>query len=140
ELKQKFFPMVIFSKFKKRGVLGLYNYLKRANFGLRMEIVTGDVEAEDRQPIFDAFNRGEIAILFICKIGRRGLDLLGCKSIWLIEGFDSGGEKRQTISRALRWGKIESQSAPPVEVFELISIFPIKSITKKDIEELTNLI
>jgi superfamily II DNA or RNA helicase len=124
EKRAKTFPMIIFSKFKKRGVVGFNKLLAKLGLKMNTIIMTGDTSSNDRSIHCDAFNRGEIPAFMISRIGRRGLDLFGCKTMFLLEIPDSRGEEEQTISRVLRWGKREAQKAEAIEVISTLSTFP----------------
>jgi hypothetical protein len=134
EDRKKNFPIVVFSRFKNRGIYALEKQMKKAKgiSSLRVKSMVGETSNDERAKICADFNSGLIDVLRISKIGRRGLDLLNTKSIIMMEVADSAGEEAQTIARAVRWGKAESQKAEPIQVVRLISTFPDKAPTMQE--------
>jgi superfamily II DNA or RNA helicase len=124
EKRKQTFPMIVFSKFKKRGVVGYNKKLNKLGLEMRRVIMTGDTSGKDRGIYCNNFNHGDLDAMLISKIGRRGLDLTGCRTMVMFEVADSKGEEEQTIARCVRWGKKEAQSAPPINIYRPISTFP----------------
>lgn len=132
EERGKNFPMIIVSRFKKRGVVGFHKLLEKEKLNLNIVLMTGDTKTDFRANHCDDFNLGKIDVFMISKIGRRGLDLVGAKSMVLMEIPDSEGEQNQTIARCLRYGKKEAQNAEAIKIYRLISTFPLKPPTSAE--------
>jgi len=134
------FPMIIFSKFKKRGVIAMRKKILEKKLKLKVAILTGDTPKDERDEVCNRFNRGEIDILLLSKVGRRGLNLTGCKTIVILEIPDSDGEKRQTIARCLRWGLKEQQIAAAIHIWEMNGVFPVDPPTAEEIKHIHGLL
>ena len=99
--------------------------------------MTGKLPSKQRDPIFKAYNRGEIDILFLSNVGGLGLHLMHTVAFHLAEVSENLESQNQATGRVIRYGshvplkktvssmiQEEKLQRPEVLLFHYISIFP----------------
>jgi len=94
------------------------------SLAIKSEVITGDTKAEDRQPIVDAFNRGDFQYLIANpSCAGEGLNVFCPYAIYFSRSYKLG-ERIQSLGRHHR---------PGAEIFENITIIDL--VAKDTVEE-----
>jgi len=66
-------------------------------------IISGAVPSEERSTILSAYNSGDqIKVLLVSSVGAEGLDLKGCRNVFIIEPYWNDARLSQIKARAIR--------------------------------------
>ncbi len=133
------FPQIIYSNYLDNGIKGVHARLKRKRPDLRIDIATGTTKTADREAKRQAFNHGELDLLFLSRIGNASLDFHSCTALHLIEQFDNLAGEEQAVGRVRRFGghKADKNGIPTVIIFKYISTFPnLEEISEEQKQEI----
>ena len=119
------YPQVIYSAFDD-GLLTPLSERIAARFQVRVRILTGKTPSKDRKPLLDSYNRGDVDVLLICKVGCEGLDLFfPTVALHLMEPQTNTPEESQIIGRVRRYTKeARPNGVEPIAVVRYKGIFP----------------
>lgn len=114
------YKIVIYSQFKEHGI-----HLIMQKTTVPYAVVSGDTKVSERQKIVNAYNSGEINVLFITKAGGEGLDLKGTDAIFIMEPTWNENNSEQIIARAIRYKShvLRPPNRQKVKVIHLIHSF-----------------
>ena len=119
---------IIYSNWRDFGVKPISDELKAKKISFR--IFTGTTPVRERQDIVDSFNRDEFNVLVITKAGGEGLDLVGVKSVIILDPTWNDAGLQQVIGRAIRYNSHEH--LPPkerqVNVYMLVLVAPLNEL------------
>jgi hypothetical protein len=116
------------------GLIAISKCLKSKLPTLRIEMVSGQTPLSKRQPIFDAFVRGELDVLGLCKVGTVGVNLDGrTNAFFLFDQGDTAQDDSQSFGRVARMDKKRDfRKETPIRVYRYISTFPKTSMTPEE--------
>lgn len=120
------FPQVVYSRFKANLLKPLSDRISK-HFGVTTRILTGDTPAKERQPLLDAYNRGEISVLLICSVGSEGLDLTApTTAMHLLEPQHNIPEEQQIFGRVVRFSTQvrDWEHDIPIAIIRYVCRFP----------------
>lgn len=92
---------VIYSSFRSSGTHYVQSFLTL--HGIPFIEITGDTSKKRRLEAKTKFNEGSSPILFITSAGSEGLDLKGCREVFVLEPHWSHARHKQVIGRAVRY-------------------------------------
>ena len=115
---------IVYSNWREFGVEPITNALKKE--GVSFRTFTGSTPIRDRQDIVDSFNKGEFQVLVITKAGGEGLDLIGVKSVVILDPTWNDAGLQQVIGRAIRYKSHEHLPLDErvVNVYMLVLVAP----------------
>lgn len=94
-------PTVIYSSWRAAGVEYVQEKLREKKIGYNE--ITGSVSKKSRAKASAEFNSGKVPVLFITAAGAEGLDLKGCRRIFLLEPYWTQSRHDQVIGRGVRY-------------------------------------
>uniref|UniRef100_A0A6C0LX60 Helicase ATP-binding domain-containing protein n=1 Tax=viral metagenome TaxID=1070528 RepID=A0A6C0LX60_9ZZZZ len=120
---------IVYSNWRQFGVEPITDALKGANVSFRT--FTGSTPVSERQGIVNDFNKGDFDVLVVTKAGGEGLDLVGVKSVVILDPTWNDAGLQQVIGRAIRYKSHESLPIEErvVNVYMLVLVAP-ESIKK----------
>jgi hypothetical protein len=138
------FPQVVYSRFKANLLKPLADRIAK-HFGASTRLLTGDTPSKERQPLLDAYNRGEVSVLLICSVGSEGLDLTApTAAMHLLEPQRNIPEEAQIFGRVVRFTPVvrDWENDAPIAIVRYVCRFPRESPTDPEtlayLEEVTN--
>lgn len=99
--EDKNFRGIVYSNYLKSGIEPYANMLK--NFGVKYEVISGELSAKERARIVKDYNSGKIKVLLLSSAGGEGLDLKGTKLIQVMEPHFNKSKIDQVIGRGVRY-------------------------------------
>lgn len=116
--------VLIFSDFKETGGKTIYQSLKENN--INCLVVDGELEPKFRDIYVQRFNKDEVMVLIVTRVGGEGFDLKGVRHIFAYEKNWNIATMEQYIARGIRYKSHEH--LPPdqrnVTVYHLMLIKP----------------
>lgn len=99
--EDKNFRGVVYSNYLKSGIEPYAAMLK--NLGIKHEIISGDINAKERNRLVKDYNSGKIKVLLLSSAGGEGLDLKGTKLVQVLEPHFNKSKIDQVIGRGVRY-------------------------------------
>lgn len=97
----KNFRGVIYSNYLAGGLHPMSAALSKA--GVRHGLYTGELSARDKAKMVDDYNKGKLDTLLLSSSGGEGLDLLGTKSMQIMEPHFNQSKIKQVVGRGSRY-------------------------------------
>lgn len=94
-------PTVIYSSWRADGVGYVQEKLRERN--VPFNEITGSVSKKARAKASEEFSKGQVPVLFITAAGAEGLDLKGCRRIFILEPHWTHSRHEQVIGRGVRY-------------------------------------
>jgi len=94
------YPAVIATGWVERGVLSLQEAFRGKK--LRVAVMYGQQKQSERDKTKEEYNQGKLDVLILSKVGSRGLDLKGTRTLVNINMAWNDAQRQQTMYRAIR--------------------------------------
>ena len=120
---------LIYSSWRKFGVVPITTSLKK--LGISFKTFTGSTPVKQRQSIIDSFNKGKFQVLVVTKAGGEGLDLVGVRSVVILDPTWNDAGLQQVIGRAIRFQS--HAHLPPSE--RNVKVYMMVLVAPKDIKD-----
>jgi hypothetical protein len=136
------FPQVVYSRFKTNLLQPLSDRIAN-HFDIPVCLLTGDTPAKERQPLLDAYNRGEIGVLLICSVGSEGLDLTAqTAAMHLLEPQHNIPEEQQIVGRVVRFlpDTLDWKHTKPIAIVHYVCRFPTSNPSSLTVAYLTEVV
>lgn len=128
------YPQVAYSRFRANMLEPLATRLREV-YGVRVETLTGETKVPDRDRILRDYNKGDVQLLLICRVGGQGLDLTApTTALHLLEPQHNRAEEDQVIGRVVRFSKENLGQRAPIKIIRYVCEYPTQEPTKAEAE------